>query len=270
VTATVAGPYRIDLSWLQSTDSESAVAGYNVYVNGGLAGTTATTSYSATGLDPITNYTFTVSAFDSSPAANQSGQSAPVNATTESEPLWQSQDIGSVGAAGSFSESSGTLTIEASGADVWGVQDEFHFVYQTLNGDGEVVARVDSLVVTDAWAKTGLMMRDGLTDTAAHAMVVTTGSNGADFQYRPVAAGPTSTIGGGDQTSSAPVWLRLVREGDTFTGYKSADGVTWIEDGQATISMSSLIYVGLMATSHNDGVITTAVIDNAAVVPAVP
>ena len=270
LVATVAGAYQINLSWAPSVDTESSVAGYYVFRNGILVGSPAATNFAATGLDPITNYAFTVSAFDASPAANGSLPSSPVNATTDAEPVWENQDIGAVATAGSLAESNGTLTVQASGADVWGSQDEFHFVYQTLSGDGEIVARVASLVGTNGWAKAGVMMRESLTNNSAHAMVVTTVANGTDTQYRGSTAGPTTSVGGGDGVNAAPYWVRLVREGDTFTAYKSADGANWVQDDQATITMSSVLYVGLMATSHNDGVLATAVFDNVTVTPAVP
>jgi len=57
------------------------LAGYKVYKNGVLVTTTASTSYSATGLSPSTTYSFTVAAYDN--AGNNSAQSAAVSATTQ-------------------------------------------------------------------------------------------------------------------------------------------------------------------------------------------
>ena len=271
LSATVAGPYQVNLSWSASTDTESGVGGYRVFRDGLSIGVTAGTTYQVTGLSPNTSYIFTVAAFDNAVPANESMQSAAVNATTEIAPTWQNQDIGAVGAAGSLTDTDGTLTLEASGSDIWGPRDEFHFAYQVLDGDGEIVARLVSLSNTDAWAKAGVMMRESLTNNSAHAMMVATPSgNGADMQYRAVTGGGTASEGGGDRTSTIPLWVRLVREGDTFIGYKSTDGSTWVEDARATIPMASTIYAGVMATSHDDGVITTAVFENAEVTPAEP
>jgi len=58
-----------------------AVAGYNIYRNGAPVGTSAITSYSDTGLEASTTYSYTVSAYDA--AGNVSGASSPVSATTE-------------------------------------------------------------------------------------------------------------------------------------------------------------------------------------------
>ena len=55
--------------------------------------------------------------------------------------------------------------------------DEFHFAYQTLDGDGEITARVASLQNSHSWAKAGVMMRESLTGNSAHAMMLLTPSS---------------------------------------------------------------------------------------------
>jgi chitodextrinase len=71
----------IALAWNGSTD-DVAVTGYKVYRNGTLIGTTAasTTSITDSGLSPVTNYTYTVRAFDA--AGNVSPNSAALSTTT--------------------------------------------------------------------------------------------------------------------------------------------------------------------------------------------
>src|SRR6185436_1363797 len=75
---------------------------------------------------------------------------------------WQSQDIGTVGIAGATSPLSSGFQVTASGNDIWDLADAFRFVYKPLSGDGEIVAQVDSLDPTDAWAKAGVMIRETL------------------------------------------------------------------------------------------------------------
>ena len=58
------------ISWTASTD-DVGVTGYEVFRNGVSQGTTAATTFNATGLSPATSYTYTVSAFDA--AGNTSG-----------------------------------------------------------------------------------------------------------------------------------------------------------------------------------------------------
>ncbi|WP_083189155.1 glycosyl hydrolase family 18 protein [Paenibacillus sp. KS1] len=69
----------ITLGWTASTDNVG-VTGYDVYNGTTLVGSTATTSFTASGLTPNTTYTFTVKAKDA--AGNISPASSPINATT--------------------------------------------------------------------------------------------------------------------------------------------------------------------------------------------
>ncbi|MFO8008656.1 MAG: PA14 domain-containing protein, partial [Candidatus Brocadiia bacterium] len=178
---------------------------------------------------------------------------------------WQSQDVGSPGAAGNASSSGGTFTVEGDGDDIWNNSDNFHFAYRSLSGDGEIEARVASLENTNSWAKAGVMIRESLTGGSKHAMMALTPGNGAAFQYRTTTDGSSSHAGGSAVTP--PYWVRLVRSGDTLTGYESSDGSSWTEVGSATISMATDVYIGLPVTSHSDGVLCTAEIDNVTVTP---
>jgi chitodextrinase len=72
----------VSLSWSASTDS-AGIAGYRVYRNGGMVGTTTQTAYTDTPLSPSTTYDYAVSAFDGN--GNVSALSSPeVPATTSS------------------------------------------------------------------------------------------------------------------------------------------------------------------------------------------
>lgn len=79
VTGTAASISRIDLSWNPSGD-DVGVAGYRVFRNGTLAGTTATPSFSDTGLTVGTAYRYEISAYDA--AGNESALSAPSTVRT--------------------------------------------------------------------------------------------------------------------------------------------------------------------------------------------
>ncbi len=63
-----------------------------------------------------------------------------------------------------------------------------------------------------------------------------------------------------------PYYLRLVRQGNIFTGYASATNGNWQLLGTRTITMSQTIEVGLATTSHRDGVLATAIYDNVSII----
>jgi hypothetical protein len=75
---------QITIRWNAASDSGGSVAGYRVYRNGTLVATTQSTSYSDNGLNPATQYCYTVVAFDS--AGNSSSVSAQACATTPTSP----------------------------------------------------------------------------------------------------------------------------------------------------------------------------------------
>jgi phosphatidylserine/phosphatidylglycerophosphate/cardiolipin synthase-like enzyme/regulation of enolase protein 1 (concanavalin A-like superfamily) len=173
---------------------------------------------------------------------------------------WSSQDIGAVGQAGSAAESGGTFTLKGSGADIWGTADGLHFAFRSLSGDGEIVARVGSLQNTHQWAKAGVMIRESLTAGSRHAMMLVSPGKGLAFQRRVQTGGVTTHTDGGGGT--APVWVRLVRSGNSIAAYRSSNGSAWTLVGTETIAMGSTVHVGLGLTSHDNAKLATAAFDN--------
>lgn len=151
----------------------------------------------------------------------------------------------------------GTILLSAAGADIWEMADEFRFAYKPLTGDGSIVARVDSVGNTHAWAKAGVMIRESLDLGSKFAAVYLTPGNGGRFQVR--SAFPSNAVG--DDTVAtpeqiairAPHWIKLERSGDTFRGSYSADGKSWTPMAWSpqTVTMQSNVYIGLALTSHN-------------------
>lgn len=183
---------------------------------------------------------------------------APSSATL---PLgWNSLDIGAVGGPGAANVIGSTYTLLGAGADIWSGSDKFRYVYRQMSGDGEIIARIATLENTNTSTKSGLMFRESLAVGARNAFMFLTPTNGPKFQSR------TSTNGGTTQTSgtvvTAPMWLRLVRSGTTFTGYQSSDGSSWSQVGTANIVMNSSIYVGLVMSSHDETKLAKATFDN--------
>jgi chitodextrinase len=84
LSATALNDSEISLSWAASTDAGGGVvAGYSVYrADVGLLATTTGTSFTDTGLQPETSYSYSVAAFDDASPPNASAQSSPATATT--------------------------------------------------------------------------------------------------------------------------------------------------------------------------------------------
>ena len=122
------------------------------------------------------------------------------------------------------------------------VTDSFYFVHQELGGDGAVTARVASLSSNAPWAKAGIIVKASLKQGSPYAAIMVTGAHGVRVQY--------------DYTHDTAVaaasvrWLRLVRAGDTVTGYDSADGVHWTRAGSVRLAgLPATVQAGLFVTS---------------------
>lgn len=172
------------------------------------------------------------------------------------------------GANPKVSIDNGTVTMQAAGADVWGTADEFRYVYQTLTGDGSLIARVVSTGTgSNTWAKGGVMIRQSLDAGSMHGfMAVTTpGVNGCSFQYRPTTDGESSSFDNSGAAIAAPYWVKIERVGDSFTGSISPDANEWTPLGDPVVidmNDTAPVFIGLAATSHAPGELRTFVFDN--------
>jgi hypothetical protein len=197
------------------------------------------------------------------------------NVSAELPEGWRSQNIGITG--GGTDVNDGTWTINGAGDDVWGWWDRFHYAYLPLIGDGEICTRVvDNGTGSNNWSKGGVMIRETLADNSKHAMMIITGGEGGGmaFQCRPETGG-ASFSSHGHSFASPPYWVKLVREGNTITGYSSEDGVTWVQYPNGTgadattnpveIEMAEQVYVGLFVTSGAGSQIRTYKFDNVTV-----
>src|SRR5262249_51601668 len=77
------------------------------------------------------------------------GMGFTVTAATSVPAPWATQDVGTPAIAGQASYAGGTFTVTGAGVDIWDTSDQFRFVYQAVDGDAEVIARVGSVQLTD-------------------------------------------------------------------------------------------------------------------------
>lgn len=140
------------------------------------------------------------------------------------------------------------------------VNDSFYFVHKTLTGDGTLTVALRSLTGladtgnggkpakgTQPWAKAGIIVKESLTQGSPYAAVMATGSHGVRMQYDYThdTAGPSGKV-----SKESPRWLRLVRSGDSLTGYTSTDGSHFTKIGGTKLpGLARTVQAGLFATS---------------------
>ncbi|MFI6284979.1 ABC transporter permease subunit [Streptomyces sp. NPDC051018] len=133
------------------------------------------------------------------------------------------------------------------------VEDRFQFTHRTLKGDGSIVARVSRLRgnATGAeypeWAKAGIIVKESSEAGSPYAAVMLTKDHGVRLQ-----SGFTRDTPGSDTPGTSSRWLKLTREGDTLTGYESADGARWTAIGSVRLAgLPDTVEAGLFVASPN-------------------
>ncbi len=147
--------------------------------------------------------------------------------------------------------------------DIWsGTSEGFTYASRAWTGDGVFTARVWSLNASDSGAKAGIMVRESNTTGAKNAITYMSASGSAFFQTKSATNGnvASSTTSG----RGIPEWVRLVRSGNTFTGFYSHDGILWTQQGAATtISMSGPdLTAGLAVAPRTGGQTASVIFDN--------
>ncbi len=128
----------------------------------------------------------------------------------------------------------------------------FHFVYRSMRGDGEIVARVvpgAGAVSADA----GLVVRRDLTEDAPMAFVGNASGQSPAFRRGPHGGRRGTNVASGGESPGGPYWVRLVRRGDIVTAFRSKDGRDWAETGKETVPLNETAYVGLALASDASG-----------------
>jgi regulation of enolase protein 1 (concanavalin A-like superfamily) len=260
------GTNQVSLSWSYPTTTATFTVSRSTTQGGPFAPLVTNlvgTSFSDTNVSPGALYFYKVSALDTTgPSANSSAAAAvPLG---EPSNLWLTEDVGAVGAPGSFNQNGGIFTLQGSGSDIWSGADGFRYVFQALSGDCSITARVVSMQDTAPWAKAGVMIRETLDPAAQYVLNFMSPENGAALQQRNGTAAAASGVSN-NPGLAVPYWLRLVRSGNAFSASVSPDGINWTALGTTTVTMNAGVYVGLAVCSVDNGTLCQAQFDNVSV-----
>ena len=168
---------------------------------------------------------------------------------------WAANAIGP-GVSGTVVGRDDSFTLEATGRDIWGTADELRFASHALDGDGDIVARVDSIAGVHRWTKAGVMIRASVAPGSPHAFMLVSAQRGLAFQRRHVAGGLSTSSD--PIPGAAPQWLWLSRRGNRFEAYAATGGGQWRMVGADNIAMGRGVLAGLALTSHEPAAVATA------------
>jgi poly(3-hydroxybutyrate) depolymerase len=173
-------------------------------------------------------------------------------------PAWTNQGIGA--GSGSFTQNGSSLTVQGSGANLGGNDNDHNFVYQDATDNCEIVAKVSSMTDPNGSismeSKAGVMIRDGLLENGAYIYMALQPSWGSQACRHPF---DLNYFTGAGSVGAPPYWVRLKRTGpSSFIAYEAPNSATppatdagWTQVGSWTdIPMGSSVKIGLMVHSR--------------------
>lgn len=182
-----------------------------------------------------------------------------------SETLGQFSDHGDIGAvkhAGSvvYDAAQQTYKISASGKNMWGGEDQLHYVYNEIKGDFIVQAQVAfEGEGVDPHRKLGWNVRTSLDTASPNINTAIHGDGLVSLQFRAAAGGETDQYP--MQIKAANV-IQLERRGDLYIFSAAKKGEPFQVTSVSHVKLGEKVYVGLALCSHNPDVVETATFSN--------
>ncbi|WP_418037497.1 pectinesterase family protein [Paenibacillus xylanilyticus] len=256
-----------------ASDVDGSIAKVEFYQNDVKLGEADTAPYTFTweNVQDGTHY-LTARAIDDSGTSTQSNNVTVHVHKMNSIAPWSSTDIGEPGIAGhtQLGGSDTDVTVKSAG-DISGETDHFHYAYQTLEGNGEIVARVNQVTATDDGAEAGVMIRSSLDASSPFIAAMVTYVKGGQQAVSLVRDGAGNQVVHQEKGSmvTLPYWVKLVRLGDQVTSLVSKDGNDWSVIHSQSFPAIDPVYIGLAADASkpDDEVdkLNTSVFSNASV-----
>lgn len=158
--------------------------------------------------------------------------------------------------------------ITGGGANIWGREDAFQFLWKKMSGD--LALSFDAVWVgagKSTRRKVCGMVRAGLDADAPYVDVAVHGNGLIEMQYRKVKGGETYGIA---TPVTAPARVRIERDGDVFTVSISKNGRSFHNVGSISLALPDAVNVGLAVSAHDAGEHETAVVSRVLLKNRVP
>ena len=176
-----------------------------------------------------------------------------------------------VNSATSFTVSgAGGASTGGSTGDLWtGTSDSNTYLSVPWQGDGVFTARVASFTSPDSSAKAGIIFRETTDSGSRYSTVymIRANSGAAHTQHKTATGGSTTNANFFNESVASrgtPEWIRLVRQGDTFTTFYSENGIDWTPLGTTRVNVMTgpALSVGFVVAPRTGGSTATVTFDN--------
>ena len=191
----------------------------------------------------------------------------PPTGSTLSAP-WISADVGATGLTGSAYNFSGIYTVNGAGANAGGATaDQFRYVYQTMVGDGSIIAKINSQSGTNVNGLAGIMIRETTQNGSSFMSAARRGDGKMIVRSRLTTGAATTTVTNSATFNFPNYWLELVRANNSITALTSTNGTSWVAFKTNTFTMATNITFGLFVTSGSTNALDSDTFTNITAVP---
>ena len=187
----------------------------------------------------------------------------PVEVGVEPHPFATAGDIGSPSTPGSHEDvtrehGASAYRITGSGSN-FGDTDHTYFMRNSHAGDGVMEAAVSDFVNPHSiYGRGGIMWRESDDPQSAYVSTYRWADGNVGLLYRDSFGGSTAGLYAATDDAD-PVFTRLTRDGDSFIGEYSADGVTYDPLGSVTVAMNVDARVGVYLNSNAAEAVTATI-----------
>jgi fibronectin type 3 domain-containing protein/regulation of enolase protein 1 (concanavalin A-like superfamily) len=264
VSAVANGPTSVTVSWSDQSANEASFRIERRIGTGAweVVGTVAANVSSFTDTTASASTTYTYAVFAVNNGGSSQGPTATVTTPAGSSYSLTSFNIGQLQSNGSTTVlvDGRDYDVQFAGSQVAGTSDNFRFLYTQFTGDFDVRMRIVSMQNTNATAAAGIMARATL--DANSALVFANVKPGGGHRTTVRAAANASATHTADHGNTwFPTWVRLVRSGNTFTQFFSANGTTWTQASVQTVSLPQTVFLGIAGFSRVSGTMATSIRD---------
>ncbi|MFK7813876.1 MAG: TolB family protein [Maribacter sp.] len=160
-----------------------------------------------------------------------------------------------------------TYTLSGAGTNMWFGNDEFQYLWTTLQGDFILRTTVEFVGEgTDPHRKVGWIVKNSLDANSKHVNATTHGDGLTSLQYRKTIGGETQEI---TSTALTPTIIQLERRGNTYIMSTAKFGEEFTSIELSDMEMDKEVYVGIYMCSHNPEVIESANYSNVRIIKPV-
>ena len=184
-------------------------------------------------------------------------ETGPHNLKIADFPTWHFTTFSNTEA--NFYQTREDIIIEAGGGQsvLWSEKEEYTTAYlKDIKGDFVVTMYLQSQTVTGAYAEVGFMVRNDITSprkSPGFVILCVEPKYGAQHQWRADLDGDGLLDSYDYNWAGYPIWFKLEKRGNTFTGYTSPSDTLWYKNDVEynVASADSVQDVGIYATAFS-------------------